>query len=126
MFKNLITAVIISAYLYGINISLVCLAEYNFEYSYIVKNLCVKKDMPDNDCHGMCFLKKNLEKTSGEKKDNSAKISENSLTIHLAAFTYSIDNNFKYFRKRIPVSEKIIYSRTILPEKLPPRLFLSV
>lgn len=124
MLKKLITAAILSAYLYGINISLVCLAEYSLEYNYIVKNLCVKKDIPDNDCCGKCFLKKNLDKTSGEKKENSSRITENSFTIHLAAEPVVIDEILKASRRKIPSSDRILFSRTILPEKLPPRSFL--
>lgn len=125
MVRKLLTALIIFAYIYGINISLVCLADYYLEYNYIAENLCVKKDIPDNDCCGKCFLKKNLDETSGQKKESGTIISDNSLTLHLVSSSYFADNNFEYSGKQLPASDHLDFSRSILPEKLPPRSFLS-
>lgn len=121
MLRKLISALILFTYLYGINISLVCLAGYNLEYNYIVKYLCEKKDIPDNDCRGKCFLKKILDKSTTGKDGNEKGISASILNIHLAAEFNFTSKNYRYIKKQIPFSDDITISRTIPPEKLPPR-----
>jgi hypothetical protein len=36
-------------------------ADFEFNREYIAKNLCVKKDDPNNSCRGSCHLKKQLD-----------------------------------------------------------------
>jgi hypothetical protein len=36
--------------------------EYLIYKDYISKNLCIKKDIPDNNCHGLCHLADQLKK----------------------------------------------------------------
>jgi hypothetical protein len=50
--------------------------EYSFFKGYIAKNLCVKKDVPDNCCQGKCFVEKQIkiaDETNGdtETKQNT-------------------------------------------------------
>jgi hypothetical protein len=37
--------------------------QYNLFKDYIAKNLCVNREMKDNDCQGKCFLKKQIKAT---------------------------------------------------------------
>lgn len=41
------------------------LAEYVIHYERIVRELCEKRDEPESDCNGSCYLKKQLAKASG-------------------------------------------------------------
>ncbi len=38
------------------------LIEYVVDYNYISEELCVEKDNPNNDCHGSCYLSKQIER----------------------------------------------------------------
>ncbi|KAA6300481.1 MAG: hypothetical protein EZS26_003371 [Candidatus Ordinivivax streblomastigis] len=38
--------------------------EYDLFKNYIAENLCVKKDVPDNNCQGHCFLEKQINRAS--------------------------------------------------------------
>lgn len=42
--------------------------EYMLNKGYIEKNLCVQKNVPDNCCHGRCYLHKQIEKSEQENK----------------------------------------------------------
>ena len=44
-------------------------ADFKINQDYIAKNLCVKKDIPDNSCKGSCHLKKQLDEE--EKKEEA-------------------------------------------------------
>ena len=44
--------------------------EYVVNNDYIAKNICVKKDIPNNCCHGKCYLAKQLNKLD---EDNNSK-----------------------------------------------------
>ncbi len=53
------------------------LLDYGINYNYIVKELCVNKEVEKNDCNGKCHLKKELAQASdseiplsNEKKQN--------------------------------------------------------
>jgi hypothetical protein len=47
--------------------------EYMINKDFISKNLCVQKDIPDNTCHGKCYLHKQIEKTQHENKSDQDK-----------------------------------------------------
>jgi hypothetical protein len=47
---------------------LIIIINFGINREYIAKNLCVKKDEPENCCHGKCELKKKL--TEEDKKEN--------------------------------------------------------
>jgi hypothetical protein len=40
---------------------------------YIARNLCVKKDLPNNCCHGKCYLEKHVKniKETGENEEKN-------------------------------------------------------
>lgn len=44
-------------------------ANFELNRDYIAKNICVKKDIPDNSCKGSCHLKKQLDEE--EKKEET-------------------------------------------------------
>lgn len=44
--------------------------QYYLFKNYIAKNLCVKKDIANNCCHGKCFLEKQLKVASETNPDN--------------------------------------------------------
>lgn len=46
------------------------LLQFKINQNYIAKNLCVKKDLPNNCCKGSCHLEKQLEKE--EKKESQS------------------------------------------------------
>lgn len=46
------------------------LLQFKINQNYIAKNLCVKKDLPNNCCKGSCQLEKQLEKE--EKKESQS------------------------------------------------------
>ncbi|BDQ03418.1 MAG: hypothetical protein KatS3mg036_0213 [Ignavibacterium sp.] len=56
------------SYLVAVNANLVAWIEYNVNYDFIVKFLCIQKDEPENLCHGSCHLKKNLEQNEEQNK----------------------------------------------------------
>ncbi|MDR0537144.1 MAG: hypothetical protein LBH04_03730 [Tannerellaceae bacterium] len=48
--------------------------EYNIFNDYIVENLCVERNNPDNCCLGSCYLEKQIESINerDESSDNSS------------------------------------------------------
>lgn len=59
--------------------------EYAINKDYIAKNLCVKKDVPNNDCKGHCYLHERLNKSSepldagtddNQKKNQNKKVED--------------------------------------------------
>ncbi len=55
--------------------------EYVLHKEYIVKNLCVEKNNPENNCHGKCYLNKQIKKQIEPPDANT-------------------DNNNKYFQDK--------------------------
>ncbi|MEJ5286732.1 MAG: hypothetical protein CH6_0251 [Candidatus Kapaibacterium sp.] len=53
------------------NKGLVYWLEYKLNYGYIVKNLCVERENPNNTCRGCCHLKSNLQKDSDEQQNKT-------------------------------------------------------
>lgn len=67
--EKLLTIFLLIIYFGGINASLIAYFEYKVNYDLIVKNLCVQKDNPDNQCQGSCNLKKiSIKATMKTKK----------------------------------------------------------
>ncbi|CAA7387116.1 MULTISPECIES: hypothetical protein [Chryseobacterium] len=77
------------------------LLNYVFNYDYIVKNLCEKKNIPQSTCNGKCYLEKELAKT--EKQSDSSQP-----TIKLLSLDVFLSNNILCFTNTI--------SRTTLEE----------
>jgi hypothetical protein len=67
--------------------------EYVIHKEYIAKNLCVYKDVPNNSCHGQCYLHKQLQKAQQESPVNpnnsKDKSQNNKVDDHLRAIEIS-------------------------------------
>jgi hypothetical protein len=50
------------------------LASYHLNQTYIAQNLCENRDKPQLQCHGKCFLKKQLEKEDSSEKAKMLRI----------------------------------------------------
>jgi hypothetical protein len=63
--------------------------DYMINKEYIAKHLCIKKNVPENSCHGECYLHKQLQKSQDEyptdKNSNKEKIQNNKVDDHLIA-----------------------------------------
>lgn len=46
------------------------LTNYAFNYGYIVKNLCEKRNQTGNTCKGKCYLAKEISKTEKQTQNN--------------------------------------------------------
>jgi hypothetical protein len=49
--------------------------QFRVNQEYIEKNLCEKKDVKENTCHGCCQLKKQFKKTDGQPAKETPKSS---------------------------------------------------
>ena len=87
--------------------SLVPWLEYNFNKSFIVKQLCELKDVPDNHCEGKCHLKKQLQKESEREQNNP--LQTNRTSFDWIAFDSGVQFEFSSFltatMKRTALSE---------------------
>ncbi|MGQ9799803.1 MAG: hypothetical protein ACUVRG_11055 [Ignavibacterium sp.] len=68
--RQLLFIVTLYSYLLAINANLISWFEYELNYEFIIKFLCIQKDEPENLSHGSCHLKKNLERN--EENDKAA------------------------------------------------------
>jgi hypothetical protein len=63
--------------------------EYMINKGYIASHLCVQKDIPENSCHGKCYLHKQIEKSQEENKtdqnNNRDENQNNKLDDHIAS-----------------------------------------
>ncbi len=85
-FQTYILILILSAYWVK---PIVPLVEYVLMKDYIVQNLCVEKDDPENCCQGMCHLEKEIEKNDDQPINASQNNSKK----------YHSENDFKEFVK---------------------------
>lgn len=67
--KQLVSLTLISVFLLQIFSRTIIILIFEINRDYIAKNLCVKKDEPNNCCKGKCHLKKELDKE--EKQEQS-------------------------------------------------------
>ncbi len=59
--KSLIAILIIFSFLFQSFSKFAIIINYQINKEYIAKNLCIKKDEPENCCEGKCHLNKQLE-----------------------------------------------------------------
>lgn len=63
--------------------------EYMINKDYIAAHLCIQKSIPDNSCHGKCYLHKQIQKTQEESKpdqnNNRDEVQNNKLDDHVAS-----------------------------------------
>lgn len=67
--KSFISIIILAAFLIQTSAKFIIIVSFELNRDYISKNLCVKKDIANNDCEGKCCLKESLNKA--EKSENS-------------------------------------------------------
>lgn len=71
----------------------IVLASFEINKEYIVKELCVQKEEPDNCCQGSCHLKKELE-----KQDDANTNSQNQQKVK-----FEQEQNIQTFLKFYPI-----------------------
>jgi hypothetical protein len=49
---------------------------FNANRNYIAKNICVKRNIENNDCQGCCHLKKQMKEDENSSKPNSSNSKE--------------------------------------------------
>lgn len=67
--KYFVGITILIAFLIQTSSKFIILVNFQLNRKYIAKNLCIKKDIVNNDCEGKCCLKESLNKA--EKSENS-------------------------------------------------------
>jgi len=48
--------------------------QWNIQREYIAQNLCVKRNMAENDCNGQCHLKKQLDQVENNNPSDKASV----------------------------------------------------
>lgn len=80
------------------------MVNYVVNYKYIVKNECINRKKPQQNCNGKCFLEKELAKT--EKQSQQTTVKSNSIDVfvtnEILVFHSALS---KYFLKNIQFSE---------------------
>ncbi len=66
--KHLISYTLIFLYLLSALQVFIPIAEYALEKERIAKELCEQKEVVNNDCQGMCYLTKKIEKHTTTEK----------------------------------------------------------
>lgn len=125
LLRKLLVYVIITSYLSGINAYLVSWFEYNYDYDYIVKFLCVQKDEPENMCHGSCHLKANLENNEGTNKPaerTSRETNNFNISFHLAENSSDSNQNIFKLQRYLPYDSNNSQSNSRQPDSPPPKL----
>ncbi len=70
--RNIIHFIVIVAFAAGLCFSLIIQGGFNYNQSFIVKELCVNKDQPQLQCNGKCYLKKQMEQNVPENQEKEA------------------------------------------------------
>lgn len=66
--RNSISIILLSVFLIQASAKFIIYVNFKLNQEYIAKNICVKKEIANNDCAGGCCLKESLEK---EEKSES-------------------------------------------------------
>lgn len=112
-------------YLSAINANLVAWIEYNVNYDFIVKFLCIQKDESENLCHGSCHLKKNLEQNEEQNKPankQNRELPNYSVSFHIDNNKLENENLNTRTHKYISFIFINIPSNFIEPDSPPPKL----
>lgn len=114
-------------YLSAINAKLIAWVEYNVNYDYIVKFLCIQKDEPENLCHGSCHLKENLEKNEEQNKPiekQNRELPNYSISLHIENIKSENEDLYSKTQNYITLASNNIPSNIIEPDSPPPKLLL--
>ncbi len=77
--------------------------DFELNRDYFAKELCVKKDIPDNCCKGSCALKKELKREDEREKSPSSGISAKSEIVYFLQDQYC----FHFYRNSTTVSASV-------------------
>ena len=95
--------------------------DYVIQYKYITEELCIEKDNPDNDCHGSCYLSKEIEREVNPNSDGKTVIIDFIKIPHIMfqVIANFDDNhqNIKYF-----LVQKNIIEYSSKPQTPPPQI----
>ncbi len=87
--------------------------DYAINKDYIAKNLCVKKEIPNNCCQGKCYLNKQIQKseetnnskeTNSNKKVQSKEVHEFIVTNFKLPKIAEINSNILFFKQIANIS----------------------
>ncbi len=99
------------------------LIEYTVNYNYITEELCVEKDNPDNNCHGSCYLSKQIEREVNPVRKDKTVIIDFVKIPHLL-YVYDIDISPRNFALNyITYQDKLI--NYLIKPLTPPPEFIS-
>lgn len=123
--KKIFTLLILLFYLLAINANLIAWIEYNINYDFIVKFLCIQKDESENLCHGSCHLKKSLEQNEEQNKPankQNREIPYYSISLHIDNNEKENENLNNRTQKYISFLSDNIPSNIIEPDSPPPKV----
>jgi hypothetical protein len=77
------------------------LIEYSVNKEFISSELCVKKNIPDNDCQGKCHLKKELSRDDDTQPVRNAKVkaAQDVNLIHSEIQTITFNSDFSFTKR---------------------------
>jgi len=73
-FKSHISLLLVFAFMLGVIWQSSLVVNFYINRAEVTEKFCVNKDKPKMNCHGKCHLKKQLEKTTVEKPQQSQKL----------------------------------------------------
>lgn len=92
--------------------------DYTLDKEFIIKNICIERELVVNNCNGKCYLNKELKQANSENDSNNNKSTPNSKTefkqlhfILLGGYTYKY-NVGKTFTIKGSSSEQYTYLKT--------------
>ncbi len=104
--KNIFSYILILAiFATSISKSLI-VADFELNRDYFAKELCIKKDIPDNCCKGSCQLQKELKQD--DSSDNSVP-AQNILKFELTGISEPIDSALYYN----PICNNLLFSNKL-------------
>jgi hypothetical protein len=124
-FKKFIIITSSLFYFAGINANLLSWLEYKINYDFIVKFLCLQKDVSENLCYGSCHLKKNLEQNDEDKKPTEKprlELNNFNITFHLIEKNLNPNKVFFITQKYSSYITQNFQSNFIQPDSPPPKL----
>lgn len=128
MSKKIFTAVVLILYTSLVIRTFLPVLYYAVNYNYIVTQLCVQREDPDNLCKGSCFLNETIKKQfeDRQKKQSTSIITFANLFIPHVGESDETDfiepiKNITYFLYKEPLTEQFV-----TPSTPPPRYLLSV
>jgi hypothetical protein len=99
--------------------------QYTVFKEYIAKNLCVKKDIPHNCCHGKCYLEKqvkNVKETGDNEERNTNRRAEikplNEFLSGDMSFPDLFSSSIKYQLKIVTINVPWFVSEIFIPPEI--------